>query len=182
MKLKPGGANKLQEYDEETGEYIDIDKLSKDEINALCEKDKENLVMQYYFGLVDICSPIRFPTKEIHDQEYCEIYISYIKNRLKDCIVPQPKIKYLLTFSVVSDKSKFLKRIGYNTENSIRDLMSDITLNTNFKTLKFVRYYPDGKLGCTATTILNNYKVNTIWAIDKNNKAQLVTLIPGGKQ
>lgn len=182
MKLKPGGANKLQEYDEESGEYIDMDKLSQDEINTLCEKDKENLVMQYYFGLSNIGNPIRFPIKEIHDKDYCEIYISYIKNKIKDYIVPQPKVKYLLTFSSKSDKSSFLKSIGYDKEDSIKDLMIDIVSNTNIKTLKFERYYVDSKLGCSATTILNNYKVKTIWAIDKNHKAHLITLIPGGKK
>lgn len=106
MDFKLGGGRHLQPFDPENGQYTDKD------IMSLREKDLENLVLIYIFGMDYRHLKIHFPDYRIHDKEYCDIFVKYVRNYVKnsDVIIEEPKMRYLLTIQYGRDKSSFLRK------------------------------------------------------------------------
>ncbi len=132
MEFKLGGGRHMQPYDTENGQYTDKDVL------IIREKDMENLVLVYLFGMDYDHLKFYFPNYKIHDEDYCEMFVKYIRHFIKneDAIIETRKIEYLLSVHYQRDKSSFLNKIGYNRDN-VEQLIEDIRWNTNFQTATF---------------------------------------------
>lgn len=172
MPYKLGGGNHLQYYDEENGKYSDETKTK------LMEKDKENLALLKLFDIKFCKYKLHFPNYNIHDVDYCIDFVEYFKNDIKNKIIIENKLKYLLTYNENNDKSKFLISMGYNIEN-LKELYNDIILNTDFKTIKYKDIDKYG-LRVKAKTILKGKTVTTGWMFERNFNLRFLTLIPGG--
>lgn len=174
MKFKLGGGDYLQPYDEKNGQYTDGDCLK------VKEKDLENLVLKYIYGLDYKNLTFHFPNYKIHDEVYCELFIKYVRQFIKndDVIIQPEKMKYLLLCKFKDDKSAFFKKIGYSEFDSER-LMNDIRRNTKFETSSFKRINKY-TFNFEAKTILNNYTVTTAWQLNEDGDVRLITVIPGG--
>lgn len=174
MNLKIGGGDHLQTYDPNDGQY------TKASLLDLKEKDMRNLVLIYVFGMDDLDLKIHFPDYRIHEADYCEMFVKYIRKfiRNEDALIEPSKIMYLLTNQIGRDKSAFLKRLGYSESNE-QKLINDIKYSTDFRTLSFksINQYT---FNAEAKTTLNNYVVTTAWQIQKDGQIRLITLIPGG--
>ena len=122
----------------------------------------------------------RFPNYKIHDDEYCKLFVKYIRQfiRNEDVIIEERKMGYLFSLSYGRNKSYFLNKIGYN-ENDINKLINDIRMNTDFKTSTF-KVITKFTFNFEAKTILNNYIVTTAWQLNNDGNIRLITLIPGG--
>lgn len=172
MPYKPGGGEHLQYYDEENGEY------SEEKAKASAEKDKENLVLYYWYGMEYPNLTFHFPKFGIHDEEYCDTFVYFYRKNIEKITIELPKLKYLLTPDPKKDKSKFLMSLGYSLEQLVF-LKNDIINGTEWDKLRF------GKLtnfGITAKckTVLKDKIVTTIWELDQDFNVRLITLIPGG--
>lgn len=174
MNLKIGGGGRLQVYDPKDGQY------TKENAKSLNKIDKENLVVLYIFGLDDGSSIIHFPDSNIHDREYCELFVKYIRASIRnvDVTIEKPKMTYLITKKVDSDKSEFLKFLGYSSDN-LDELCDDIRWNTDFKTLKF-KCINQHTFNVEAKTKIKGYVVTTGWQINKDGTIRFLTLVPGG--
>lgn len=174
MDLKIGGGNRLQEYDHEDGRYKDNDCASS------LEKDMENLVLGYLFCIESNKSLIRFPHYGIHDDDYCELFVKYIRKNitLGDVEIADSKMNYLLSEQKGRDKSKFLLNLGYNL-TCPEALIEDICNGTDFKTLEYKKL-TSHSLNAKAKTKLKGYLVATGWQINKDGTVRFITLIPGG--
>ena len=174
MNLKLGGGDHLQTYDSNDGQY------KKASLLDLREKDMKNLVLIYVFGMDDFDLQIHFPDYRIHEIDYCEMFVKYIRKyiRSENILIEPSKIKYLFTKQIGRDKSDFLKKLGYLEENE-QELMDDIKSNTDFSTLTFktINQYT---FNAEAKTMLKNYVVTTAWQIQRDGYIRLITLIPGG--
>lgn len=170
MQYKIGGGERLQAYDETDGQYINADKV------ALCEKDKENLVLYHYFGLNYEHIKFHFPKYRVHDDEYCDYFATYAKNHITRVDGNVNKARFFLTYRPNGgDKSKFLKSLGY-CESDYEKLNSDIVNNTNFKTLKSSRLKEYG-LFCEAKTTLRGATITTVWRLNEDLSLRLITMI-----
>ena len=171
MPLKKGGGNKLQYYDESTGQYDD-QKIGLNEI------DKENLVMYHYFGLDDDTIQFHFPYYLIHDFEYCDIFCKCIRKEVNIQEVKIEKCQYLLEYKDEDDKSSFLQDLGYNIHD-IGCLKDDIIFGTDLNSILFAGLNNWG-LKVIAKTILKNKIVTSVWMVNEELGMRFVTLIPGG--
>jgi len=174
MEFKLGGGRHMQPYDPENGQYTDEDAL------IIGEKDMENLVLVYLFGMDYDHLVFHFPNYKIHNEDYCEMFVKYIRRFIKneDAIVETRKIEYLLSVHYQRDKSSFLNKIGYNRDN-VEQLIEDIRWNTDFQTATF-KTINNFTFNFKAKTTINNYVVTTAWQLSKNGDIRLITLIPGG--
>ena len=174
MEFKLGGGRHMQPYDSENGQY------TVEGASGLGGKDMENLVLVYLFGMDYDHLKFHFPNFKIHDEDYCEMFVKYIRRYIKneDAIVETRKIEYLLSVHYQSDKSSFLNKIGYNHDNA-EQLIEDIRWNTDFQTSTF-KTINNFTFNFEAKTIINNYVVTTAWQLSKNGDVRLITLIPGG--
>ena len=174
MDFKLGGGRHMQPYDPENGQYIIED------ASVIGEKDMENLILVYLFGLDFDYLKFHFPNYKIHDKDYCEMFVKYIRRFIKNenAIVETRKIEYLLSVHYQRDKSSFLNKIGYNHDNVDR-LIEDIRWNTDFQTATF-KTINNFTFNFEAKTTINNYVVTTAWQLSKNGDVRLITLIPGG--
>ena len=172
MPYKKGGGNKLQFYDDADGQYDDETRAK------LNEDDKKALVLVHYFGISYNESPFHFPTYGIHDEEYCDIFVKYSRNLVKNLSIDKNKALYLLSRNTANDKSAFLVSIGYSLNNQ-DELISDICYHTDLHSLIFARH-KKGYLGCVAKTVLNGRVVTTVWSLERDLSLRFITLIPGG--
>ncbi len=174
MAFKIGGGHHLQAYDPNDGQYV------KENFAIWNDKDKGALTMLLYYRLENDSYIIHFPDFNIHDKQYCEMFVEYAKKYIEsdDIIIERSKMAYLLTEQVGHDKSRFLARIGYNLQN-YETLMDDIKWNTDFKTLKY-KIIKVHSLNVMAKTILNGYIVTTAWQLKPDGTLKFITLIPGG--
>ncbi len=174
MNFKIGGGDRFQEYDPEDGRY------KEKNFEALLEEDMKNLVLGHIFGIKSNEYLIRFPHYGIHDDEYCKLFVKYIRKHidLGDAEIAESKINYLLTEQKGRDKSKFLLELGYNLRCS-EALIDDIYEGTDFKTLEFKKM-TEYSLNARAKTKLKGYIVTTAWQINKDGTVRFITLIPGG--
>ena len=172
MAYKKGGGNKLQLYDESTGQY---DEETKARIN---EEDKKALVLVHYFGVPYNELSFHFPIYGLHDDEYCDIFVKYARKVIKRFDIDNDKMIYLLKYHSANDKSEFLNKIGYSSDNP-DELCSDIYCHTDVQTLTFTRY-KKGYLGCIAKTTLKGKVVTSVWSLEKNFHIRFITIIPGG--
>lgn len=172
MGFKIGGGDHLQYYDESNGQYSDEWKA------GAAEKDKENLVLFYYFGLDYPELIFHFPKYGFHDDEYCEIFVLYARSRIRGLTCDPRKGKYLLTYTKSKDKSAFFNSIGYSYDDATR-LVADIVEGTDVKTLKFSKLSNYGPM-TLAKTMLNGEIVTSVWELQHNFDLKLVTIIPGG--
>lgn len=172
MPYKPGGGEHLQYYDEKNGEY------SEKRAKASAEKDKENLVLYYWYGMEYPNLTFHFPKFGVHDEEYCQTFVYFYRKNIKGKTIDAAKLKYLLTPDPKKDKSKFLTGLSYSLTN-LDSFKNDIINGTEWATLCF------GKLtsfGITAKckTVLKGKVVTTIWELNQDFNVRLITLIPGG--
>ena len=174
MEFKLGGGRHLQPYDPENGQYTDED------FAKIKEKDMENLVLIYIFGLDYDHLSFHFPDYRIHDKEYCEMFAKYIRQYIKneDVVIEERKMGYLLRKTNADDKSEFLLGLGYDLAD-IRKLMSDIRWGTDFTVSKF-RNIGEFTFNIMAKTTLKGKVVTTAWQISKDGTVRFITLIPGG--
>lgn len=172
MPYKNGGGNHLQYYDEFDGQYDD---QTKAKIN---EEDKKALTMVHYFGLPYNELVFHWPLYNIHDNEYCDIFVKYARKCIKEYEMEINKAIYLLTFQKENDKSAFLNSLGYSINNPEK-LKGDIYCYTDIFSLTFSRYTKNC-LRCIAKTNLNGKIVTSVWELKHNFIIRFITLIPGG--
>ena len=98
MEFKLGGGRHMQPYDPENGQYTDKD------ASGIGEKDMENLVLVYLFGMDYDHLKFHFPNYKIHDEDYCEMFVKYVRRFIKneDAIIESRKIKYLLSVYIIT--------------------------------------------------------------------------------
>lgn len=172
MNYKKGGGNHLQPYDEKTGQYDDE---TKAKIN---EEEKKSLILFHYFGLPYNDLDFRFPVFNLHDDEYCDIFVKYSRKVIKYFDIDDRKGVHFLQYKIKDDKSLFLKKLGYSLEN-YHELISDIYCNTNVNSLTFSKFDKQC-LKCIAKTILRGKIVTSVWELKSNFHIRLITIIPGG--
>lgn len=174
MEFKLGGGRHLQPYDPENGQHTDEDLVK------IKEKDMENLVLIYIFGIDYDHLSIHFPNYKIHDDEYCELFAKYIRQYIKnmDVVIEERKMGYLLKKADSDDKSEFLLGLGYDPAD-IRKLISDIRWDTDFTVSKF-KVLNKFTFNIMAKTTLKGKIVTTAWQINKDGTVRFITLIPGG--
>lgn len=178
---KIGGGGHLQYYDLENGQYCEED------IIKFQDDDMKNLILYYYFGLEYNNILFHFPNIKIHNNEYCEVFVKYIRrNKLyKNPYINENKIKnYLFKKRDVDDKSKFIINIlGYKNDiNGWNELNFDIINNTDFTNMKFHGNFIK-TLKIRAITKLkdknnNIYFCTTIWELEENLNLKFITLLP----
>lgn len=182
MKLKIGGGDHLQAYDEDTGQYTDEYKAE------ILEKDMENLTLVHLFGMDYGHLRFHFPKKGIHDDEYCEMFVEYLRcnNLLREPSIPDAKLdRYLFKHQEEDDKSKFMIEIlGFENNAEGWELARKrICDSLDFKTAKFAPPFKGHlKIKIFGNIIDSNGKIHsivTIWAIDENMGLTFVTLYPG---
>lgn len=173
-EFKLGGGNHMQPYNPDNGQYTDED------IGKIKEKDMENLVLIYLYGLNYDHLKIHFPNYKIHDKDYCDMFIKYIRDFInkENAKVEKKKIVYLLTYQRERDKSIFLDKLGYNYSN-IELLIEDIRWGTDFSTATF-KVINKYTLSFEAKTTISHCVVTTAWQLLSNGEVRLITLIPGG--
>lgn len=168
---KKGGGDKEQLYDPANGQYTR---------NPQCLKDEENLVLLKLFN-IKTNSSIAYPDMKIHDRDYCELLVAYGLD-LKNPFIDKRKItQYLLVKQAISDKSEFLKHIGY-TLNNPDDLYWAIIKGTPFK-YKRLSKFTEKSLNFETETVIKdlvkdrNIKLTSVWFIRKDFEVNFVTLI-----
>lgn len=169
---KKGGGGKEQLYSEENGEYIR---------NPQCELDEENIVMSKVFGLKDY-GPIAYPDPNVHDMDYCELFMAYCLDFRYPLLDDKKITGYLLLFHEVDDKLKFLNALGYSMDNW-RKFGEKLLKGTSFKSKIVTRFNQYGINFKTETILfdlinLKNVSVTTVWHIEKDFSVRFVTLIP----
>ena len=175
MPYKPGGGNKPELYDPDTGEYTEEDK------RIINKRNLESLVMHYLFGMKE--EKAAFPDYRFNDREYCELYVDYLKEISFNKEIDSRKAKYLLTYSAKGDKSLFLKnKLGYNEEK----LLNDIYSNTDFRTMMFSELTEYGLKVIACTKLKSQiegkiYYATSVWQFTSPKNARFITLIPGEK-
>ena len=172
MPYKIGGGEHLQYYDENDGKYDDQAK------KRLNDEDKKALTLVHYFGLSYSYLVFHWPLYNVHDNEYCDIFVKYVRKYIKEYEMDINKAFYLLTYQTGHDKSEFLKKLGYDV-NDPEKLKNDICCYTDASTLTFSRLTKDC-FRCIAKTILMGKIVTSIWELKRNFKIRFITLIPGG--
>lgn len=172
MPYKTGGGNHLQYYDVNDGQYDD---QSKKRMN---EEDKKALVMVHYFGLPYDDLIFHWPLFNVHDDEYCDVFVKYVRLYINDFEMDISKANYLLTYQADHDKSEFLKKIGYD-QSGLDNLCEDICHCTDVTSLTFSRITKDC-LKCMAKTTLKGKLVTSVWELKPNFSVRFITLIPGG--
>ncbi len=174
MEFKLGGGKHLQPYDPENGQYTNEDLV------RIKEKDMENLVLIYIFGLDYDSFYIHFPNYKIHDNDYCKLFVKYIRTYIKniDVVIEERKMNYLLKEVKSDDKSKFLLDLGYDFINT-EILMDEIRWGTDFKTSKF-RNISKYTFNIMTKTTLRGKIVTTGRQINEDGTVRFITLIPGG--
>jgi hypothetical protein len=173
MPYKPGGGDKPQLYDVNSGEYIR---------NPKCEEDEKNLVLNKMFG-IDTGVPIAYPVYGVHDLDYCKLFVAYCLNTKNPYIDERKITKYLLIHQEKDDKSKLMNLIGYSSENW-NELEQQIIKGTTFKIKSKIKLNP---MTCTFATYTNIYDKNcnkyrqyiSVWAIEKDFSLRFVTLKKG---
>lgn len=174
MGHKIGGGDHLQYYDENDGQYADEDKAK------ILEKDKENLVLYHLFDMHYEHIVFHFPVYGIHDKEYCEMFVSAFRNRIKKMSFDIRKAEYLLTPRDKDDKSKFLGMAGYSM-NDKEKLIEDIKNATHISQLEYLDITKYA-LKCKQTIEVNGRQALIVWKLTKDLEINFVTLIPyGGK-
>ncbi len=173
MKVKKGAGNRLQAFGERNGRYVK-------EAGHVRENSILLLSLLSELGADDETLIKVFPKYGVSDEEYCKLFVRMCRDRIKQYIVPEGKIKYLLTKQEQDDKSIFLNRIGYNIDDKGL-LLGDIVRFTDFKTLNFSRI-SIYSLNCKATTILAGHYVTTYWKLTLELNLSLITLIPKGEK
>jgi len=160
MKYKTGGGNRLQEYNQENGEYC-----NENDFDLYRDKN----------GNYD------FPDYLLHDESYAEFY-------LKNCFSPsnifinsQKANNYLLKHLEKNDKSKLILNLGYSLDN-YKELILDIMNNTSFSDIKlscFSEYTYTFICNTNLIDYNNNKRFNcySVWQVDDKNSAHFVTLI-----
>lgn len=172
MPYKKGGGDRLQYYDEADGQY---DEEAKKRMN---EADMKALSKVHYFGYP--CDELIFhwPVYGLHDSAYCALFVEYARKSIHGAEMDIQKCDYLLTPNEGSDKSKFLKALGYDLSDPGK-LRSDILCNTYLKTLTFSSSLKKC-FRCIAQTSLDGKLVTTVWELRKDFTLRFLTLIPGG--
>lgn len=174
MEFKLGGGRHMQPYDPENGQYTDSD------VFEIGEKDMENLVLVYLFGLDYDHLKFHFPNYKIHDRDYCEMFVKYIRRfiRNEDTVIDESKILYFLTKLPKNDKSNFFAKTGYEISNC-KKMINDIRCGTEFEKSEFKKI-TDKSFNIQTKTALNGYIVTSAWQILEDGTVRLITLIPGG--
>lgn len=184
MQFKKGGGNHLQLFDQENGQYADEDKVK------LNEKDLESLVMVHYFGFDNDEFIFHFPISGVHTDEYCDIFVSYLKRNslFGEAFIEESKLKdYLFKFKEKDDKSKFMINVlGFsNNEGGWLRARNAILRGTDFSTAKYDPPMRNGLIINAETEILDKngkkYNVLTSWQIKDDLSLRFVTLIPRRK-
>lgn len=174
MAIKPGGGNKMQPYDKTNGEYV----------NEQCEKDKEDVIINYLFGF-DRSAPVVYPTKGIHDEEYCGCVLDNVVDKHNPIVDTRKVTDYLLVFKEDSDKSKYFKLLGYDM-NNWEKLYDQIKSGVNFQ----VRRFEFGTYCCKIVAEhkilnLNNgryYTIHSVWELQKDFKVKFITFNIGERR
>lgn len=174
MEFKLGGGKHLQPYDSENGQYADKEILDKG------DKDMENLVLVYIFGLDYGHLTFHFPNYKIHDKDYCDLFVKYTRRyiRNEDVVIEDKKAIYFLTWQYGNDKSEFFIGLGYSISN-LQKFIYDIRSGTAFEKSEFSRIC-DKCFSFKTQTTLKGYIITSIWQIHADGTVRLVTLIPGG--
>ena len=73
-KFKSGSGNHMQPYNPDNGQYTNED------IVKIKEKDMENLVLIYVYWLNYDHLKTHFSNYNIHDKDYCDMFIKYIRD------------------------------------------------------------------------------------------------------
>lgn len=172
MPYKKGGGDHLQYYDEADGQY---DEETRNRIN---ESDMKALSMVHYFGYPYDELIFHWPVYGLHDDAYCVLFVEYARKSIHGAEIDAGKCDYLLTYNEKSDKSEFLKALGYEPAN-IGELRSDILCNTYLNALTYGHYLKKC-FRCVAETYLNGKCVTTVWELRRDFTIRFITLIPGG--
>jgi len=124
---------------------------------------------------------VHFPTKNIHDNSYCRMFVELYRDKFTPLKPNGSKITYLLSLQSSGDKSKRLIEWGYRSFYP-EQLYKDIINNTNFKTIKFSRFNMHGDVLLKAETTLNWNRATTIWYLNPYDYSlSFVTLYTTGK-
>lgn len=185
MKMKLGEGNHLQSYDENTGQY-------NDEIKPkMSDKDMENLVMVYLYGFDNEERKFHFPRKSIHNDEYCDLLVRYLRdNNLygQSYIEDQKLEKHLFKHKDKDDKSKYMVEVlGFeNNSKGWRLAKAEILKGVNLKTMKFGGPF-NGFLKVSMRQKIKDvygryHDIITIWEVQENLDLRFITLIPGGRE
>ena len=174
VKEKIGGGNKPQDYDPENGQYVDEQKHS-------LEDQMKNIVFRYIFGDFDTYDPF-FPVYGFHDEDYCDMYVTFaLKKPVK--YFPEEKVtKYLLVWNKSGDKSNFFRIHGYSLDNRANELYDQILKNSDMSKRKFNRF-TSKCLSIEVPTKIFSYKYNknitikTIWRVTENGQAHFITVV-----
>lgn len=181
-KAKVGGGNHLQPYDEDTGQYTDEIK------SKTFEKDMESLVMVYMFGFDLGEFKFHFPKKGIHNDEYCGIFVRYIRDKrlYGEAHIDQLKLeRYLFEYRDKNDKSKYMTEVlGFeNNQQGWEKAKFEIINGLDFKTMRHAGRFQKDCLKVAIDATINDvdgkgHDIVTIWEMQKDFSLRFITLEP----
>lgn len=185
MKYKIGGGGHLQPYDKEDGQYTDKDKAE------IAKKDMENLMMVYLFGFDYSELRFHFPKMGIHDDDYCDYFVRYVKDNhlYGEPFMEETKLsKYLFYQRSVSDKSKYMIEVlgfenGPNGWNKARLAIID---GMDLETMKYTAPFLNDCLEVSVESSVYDsdgikHDIITIWQLKDNLILRFITLKPRRK-